>query len=96
MEQGHGRYEAFAYLVSTEALPVAVLAGRELRARAPATHELSGYGSSEQLTQLEELLSHDEWEPVSGRVELWRELRLLLEADLLLRSHLSAPAAVEE
>ena len=43
-----------------------------------------------------EAMSHDEWEPVSGRVELWRELRLLLEADLLLRSHLSAPAAVEE
>ena len=71
----------------------AATADRELRAR--ATRELRGHGS-ERLAELEELLSHDAWQPVAGRGALWREHRLLLEADPLLRSHLAAPLDVEE
>ena len=71
----------------------AATADRELRVR--ATHELRGHGS-ERLAELEELLSHDAWQPVAGRGALWREHRLLLEADPLLRSHLAAPLDVEE
>ena len=71
-----------------------LVADRELRAR--ATHEQWGHGN-ERLAQLEELLSHDMWEPAGPtRVTLWREHRLLLEADPQLRSHLAPPADVEQ
>lgn len=49
----------------------------------------------ERLAQLEELLSHDEWQPVDARVALWRELRLICDAVPHLHSHLSTPADVE-
>ena len=53
--------------------------------------------SNEQLALLEELLTHDAGEePVAGRVALWREHRLLLEADPLLRSYLVPPADIDE
>ena len=47
------------------------------------------------LAQLEQLLSHDEWQPVESRVALWRELRLICEAAPHLHSYLSTPADVE-
>ena len=42
------------------------------------------------------LLSHDAWEPVVGREMLWREHRLLLLAQPLLRSYLVPPADISE
>ena len=42
------------------------------------------------------LLSHDAWEPVVGRGMLWREHRLLLLAQPLLRSYLVPPADISE
>jgi len=42
------------------------------------------------------LLSHDAWEPVVGREMLWREHRLLLLAQPLLRSYLAPPADISE
>ena len=62
---------------------------------AQAANELRGHGS-ERLAQLEDLLSHEEWEPINGRVAFWRELRLLLEANPLLHSHLVPPTSVEQ
>ena len=47
------------------------------------------------LAQLEELLSHDEWEPVEGRVQLWAELVQLLLAKPELKTYLKVPAAIE-
>ena len=47
------------------------------------------------LAQLEQLLSHDEWQPVESRVALWRELRLICEAAPHLHSYLSTPADIE-
>ena len=58
-------------------------------------HELHGHGN-ERLAQLEVLLSHDAWEPVVGREMLWREHRLLLLAQPLLRSYLVPPADISE
>ena len=66
----------------------------DLDRRLQATHATRGHGDA-RLSELEELLSHDEWEPVEGRVALWRELRLLLESDDLLHSFLVAPADIE-
>ena len=58
-------------------------------------HELHGHGS-ERLAQLEVLLSPAAWEPVVGREMLWREHRLLLLAQPLLRSYLVPPADISE
>ena len=62
--------------------------------RFQACHVTRGHGDA-RLSELEALLSHDEWEPVDGRVALWHELRLLLESDGLLHSFLVAPADIE-
>ena len=42
--------------------------------RARPVIEKAGHGSS-WLAELEELLSHDEWDPVDGREALWNEVR---------------------
>ena len=74
-------------------IEAAAEADRQLRSR--ATHEQRGHGN-ERLAELEDLLSHDSWEPAGPkRVALWREHRLLLEADSQLRSHLVPPADVQ-
>ena len=67
-------------------------ADRQLRSR--SAHGQRGHGH-ERLSQLEDLLSHDAWEPVNRRALLWRELHLLLESDPFLRSHLVVPADIE-
>jgi len=51
--------------------------------------------SDVRLAQLEQLLSHDEWEPVEGRVQLWAELEQLLKAKPELKTYLKVPAAIE-
>ena len=71
------------------------LAEADLELRCQGKHELPGHGH-ERLAQLEDLLSHDAWQPVDGRALLWREHRELLAADPLLHSHLTAPADIED
>ena len=47
------------------------------------------------LAELEELLSHDEWEPVAGRDSLWSEVAELLCLSPNLRTCLTLPADVD-
>ena len=62
--------------------------------RARPVIEKAGHGSS-WLAELEELLSHDEWEPVDGREALWNEVRALLAGRPQLRTYLSLPPEYE-
>ena len=56
--------------------------------RARPVIEKAGHGSS-WLAELEELLSHDEWEPVDGREALRNEVRALLAGRPQLRTYTS-------
>ena len=44
-----------------------------------------------ELAQLEEKLSHDQWDPVPERASLWAELKVLLSNDPKLRTYLVPP-----
>ena len=57
-------------------------------------YKYAGHGDA-RLAQLEQLLSHDEWEPVEGREQLWAELEKLLLAKPELKTYLKVPAAIE-
>ena len=47
--------------------------------------------STDRLRALEDILSHDQWEPVDGRDELWREVDALLAKNPGCRSVLCVP-----
>ena len=57
-------------------------------------YKYAGHGDA-RLAVLEQLLSHDEWEPVEGRVQLWAELEKLLLAKPELKTYLTVPTAIE-
>ena len=52
--------------------------------------------AAQRLRTLEDILSHDQWEPVEGRDVLWQEVVALLAANPLLRTTLIVPAKPEE
>lgn len=56
---------------------------------------LAGDGHA-RLAALEELLSHDAYEPVRGRVALWAEVVAILAAEPALRTTLQVPAGAED
>ena len=52
--------------------------------------------AAQRLRTLEDILSHDQWDPVAGRDVLWQEVAALLAANPLLRTTLIVPAKPEE
>ena len=53
-------------------------------------------GGHTRLAELEELLSHDKYEPIPGRVLLWKEVAAILVANPTLHTTLQVPRGVDE